>query len=96
MNAVAVHAGAIYGRWYAGLVDKTTLYLPVDLHHALREHARRSGRAQAELVREALQVYLANASWPQPTSIGAGADDGLAARESKEWLRREWDRAGHA
>ena len=77
-------------------MEKTTLYLPVDLHRALQEHARRSGRAQAELVREALQVYLAGTSWPQPGSIGAGADSGVSARDSEEWLNREWDRAGHA
>ena len=77
-------------------MEKTTLYLPAELHHALKEHSRRSGRAQAELVREALQTYLADTAWPQPGSIGAGADDGLSARESEEWLTREWDRAGHA
>jgi predicted transcriptional regulator len=84
----------VYGK-VCGM-EKTTLYLPVDLHRALKEHARRSGRAQAELVREALQAYLSEASWPQPGSIGAGADDGVSARESEEWLMREWDRAGHA
>ena len=78
------------------LMEKTTLYLPTELHHALKEHSRRSGRAQAELVREALQTYLAGAAWPQPNSIGAGADEGLSARESEEWLTREWDRADHA
>jgi len=78
------------------LMEKTTLYLPVELHRALKEHARRSGRAQAELVREALQTYLAGASWPQPSSIGAGTDDGLSARESEEWLTGEWERAGNA
>jgi predicted transcriptional regulator len=77
-------------------MEKTTLYLPIELHRALKEQARRSGRAQAELVREALQTYLAGALWPEPGSIGAGADEGLSARDSEEWLTREWDRAGHA
>jgi predicted transcriptional regulator len=76
-------------------MEKTTLYLPVELQRALKEQSRRSGRPQAELVREALQTYLAGASWPQPASIGAGADAGLSARESDEWLKREWDRTGH-
>ena len=83
-----------YGRM--SLVEKTTLYLPAGLHHALKEHSRRSGRAQAELVREALQTYLAGAAWPQPGSIGAGAAAGVSARASEEWLTREWNRAGHA
>ena len=77
-------------------MEKTTLYLPTDLQRALKEQARRSGRAQAAIVREALETYLAGASWPQPGSIGAGADDGLSARESDEWLAREWDRTGNA
>jgi hypothetical protein len=76
-------------------MEKTTLYLPAELHRALKEQARRSGRAQADLVREALESYLSGALWPQPTSIGAGADDGVSARESEDWLTREWDSAGH-
>jgi len=87
---------AIYGVWYDRRMEKTTLYLPADLHHALKEHARRSGRAQAELVREALQTYLAGTAWPQPGSIGAGSDSSLAGGESEDWLTREWDRTGHA
>jgi predicted transcriptional regulator len=77
-------------------LEKTTLYLPMELHRALKEQARRSGRAQAEIVREALEAYLAGASWPQPHSIGAGSDEGVSARTSEDWLNREWDRAGHA
>jgi predicted transcriptional regulator len=76
-------------------VEKTTLYLPDDLHRALKEHARRSGRPQAALVREALQAYLEGTTWPQPKSIGAGADNDLTARQSDEWLTREWGRADH-
>jgi predicted transcriptional regulator len=78
------------------LMEKTTLYLPPDLHRALKEHARRSGRAQAELIREALASYLEGAAWPQPSSIGAGSDAELSGRESEEWLAREWSRADHA
>ena len=73
-------------------MEKTTLYLSAELHRALKEQARRSGRAQAELVREALETYLAGASWPQPSSIGSGQDAGLSARETEDWLAREWDR----
>jgi len=77
-------------------MEKTTLYLPIELHRALKEQARRSGRAQAEIVREALETYLAGTSWPEPVSIGIGSDKEVSARTSEEWLRREWDRAGHA
>src|SRR5206468_1651199 len=39
-------------------MEKTTLYLPKELQRELRETARREGRPQAALVREALDTYL--------------------------------------
>jgi hypothetical protein len=78
-------------------VEKTTLYLPLELHQALKDHARRSGRAQAEVIREALFSYLEGAARTQPASIGMGEDTGLSARGSEDWLASEWDRrADHA
>jgi hypothetical protein len=73
-------------------VEKTTLYLPADLQRALQEQARRSGRPQAELVREALRSYLQGIARPQPRSLGLGEDEELTARESEDWLAREWTR----
>lgn len=73
-------------------MEKTTLYLPTDLQRALQELARRSGRPQAELVREALRSYLEGVAAPLPRSLGLGEDNGLAARESEAWLAREWSR----
>lgn len=77
-----------YGK--IGRMNKTTLYLPGDTHLRLRELARRSGRPQAELVREALERYLAQAHTPIPQSIGAGDDDQLNGRDSEDWLRTHW------
>jgi hypothetical protein len=73
-------------------VEKTTLYLPPDLQRALREEGRRSGRAQAELVREALGEYLAKRPRPFPRSIGIVADGTLNARDAKAWVRHAWAR----
>jgi hypothetical protein len=73
-------------------VEKTTLYLPLDLQQALRNHAERSRRPQAEVIREALRSYLDGLGPVRPSSIGMGADGELAARESEQWLAREWDR----
>ena len=80
----------IYGMWYDAGMEKTTLYLPTDLQQALQEQARRSGRPQAELVREALRRYLETAVSPRPCSLGLGEDSELSARESKAWLARHW------
>lgn len=71
-------------------MEKTTLYLPSDLQRALQEQARRSGRPQAELVREALRSYLEAAASPKPRSLGLGADAELSARDSEAWLARQW------
>ena len=71
-------------------MEKTTLYLPDEMRLALRDAARRSGRPQAELVREALAGYLAAHARPRPRSGGAGADEGLAAADSEDWLRAQW------
>lgn len=68
------------------------MYLPRELHRALREAARREGRSQAELVRGALEEYLSKRGRPVIGSIGAGEDEGLSGSDSEEWLENEWDR----
>ncbi len=69
---------------------KTTLYLPADLQQRLKDASRRTGRPQAALVREALERYLATTPPPLPTSIGAGDDPDLDARDAKHWLHERW------
>lgn len=73
-------------------MEKTTLYLPADLQRALREEGRRSGRSQAQVIREALTAHLARRRRPKPRSIGIAEDGRLAARDSEAWLYREWGR----
>jgi hypothetical protein len=72
-------------------VNKTTLYLPPETQRGLRELARRTGRRQAEVIREALELYLQqHGQRPRPRSIGAGEDVELAARDSEDWLNARW------
>jgi predicted transcriptional regulator len=73
-------------------MEKTTLYLPEDLHRELQEAAIRTSRSQAELIREAIRRYLAAQSRPEMTSLGLGSDSGLRGRDSERWLEREWAR----
>jgi len=75
---------------YGVVVDKTTLYLPEELQRELREAARREGRPQAELVREALRAYLRDRPRPQPRSIGMLEDPTLRAEDAKRWVRERW------
>jgi Ribbon-helix-helix protein, copG family len=72
-------------------MSKTTLYLPLDLQHALRAEAKRSGASQAELVREALETFLDTRERPLPRSIGLAVDGSLQGRDSEAWIRATWD-----
>jgi predicted transcriptional regulator len=67
-------------------MERTTIYLPEDLHRSLREAARRAGRPKAELIREALTAYLQAQPRPIARSIGLGSDEGLAGRDTEQWL----------
>lgn len=76
-------------------MEKTTLYLPRELQRALREIARREGRSQAEIAREALERYVAGAGRPRPRSLGAYEQDPargepIPAREAKRWVHEQW------
>jgi predicted transcriptional regulator len=73
-------------------MNKTTVYLPDDLRRSLKAAARRRGRPEADLVREALGAYLEREGRPRLGSVGAGDDENLSARDSEAWIRKEWDR----
>lgn len=62
-----------------------------DLHRALKQIARRKGKAQAELLREALEEYLHGKSPPRPRSVGMGEDDALSRRDSEKSLNTAWE-----
>jgi hypothetical protein len=67
-------------------VEKTTIYLPMETQEALRALARRTGRSQAAIIREAVDVYVQQQARPQPRSIGIGHNPSLQARKTEEWL----------
>lgn len=71
-------------------MSKTTVYLPLELQHGLRDESRRSGRPQAELIREAITEFLGQRKRPLPRSLGIVADGSLDAGEAKAWLRESW------
>jgi hypothetical protein len=73
------------------VVKKTTLYLSPETQRSLRDLARRTGRHQADVIREALDLYLREyGERPRPLSVGAGENAELAARNGEDWLRDRW------
>jgi Ribbon-helix-helix protein, copG family len=72
------------------LMEKTTLYLPRELRRALKEAARSEKKAQAVVIRRALEEYLERRERPRLRSVGIGEDRELSGVESEDWLRAEW------
>lgn len=71
-------------------MEKTTLYLPTQLHRALRELSRRTGRTQAEVMREALQAYVQGQERPPLRSLGLGENTELHGADTEDWLEANW------
>jgi hypothetical protein len=73
-------------------MEKTTVYLPSHLQRALKEAAHSEKKAQAEVLRRALEEYLERRERPRLRSVGIGEDIELSGAESEDWLRAEWDK----
>jgi len=73
-------------------MEKTTLYLSVELQRSLVALAKREGRSQADIIRAALDAYLFDRSSPRLQSIGVGSDDKVSGATSEDWLRKHWNK----
>ena len=51
-----------------------TVKLPAPMEHGLRQRSAALGRPASELIREALQAYLANTVDPEASAYGLGKD----------------------
>jgi predicted transcriptional regulator len=69
---------------------KTTLYLPDELLVTFRALARRTGRSQADLMREALQGYADQQQPPRFHSLGIAERSDLNAEAIDDWLAANW------
>ena len=78
---------AIYGIWQALPVEKTTVYVDQHVKRELEALAKRVGRPQAELFREALVQYLDRQKRPSLPSFVAtsavGGDASVDVRASR-------------
>ncbi|UCH27380.1 MAG: ribbon-helix-helix protein, CopG family [Trueperaceae bacterium] len=71
-------------------MHKTTIYLPEKLRLDIEALARREKRAQAEVIREALERYIASKPKPVASFIGMADDDRVSAAESEDWIHEAW------
>ena len=75
------------------MMEKTTIYLPPELHRALKEAARLEKKPQADVLRRALEEYLGRKERPRLRSVGVGEDRELSGVDSEDWLRAQWERS---
>jgi predicted transcriptional regulator len=71
-------------------MTKTTLYLPDELLLTFRSLARRTGRSQAELMREALQGYAADQTPLRLRSVGIAKHASIHGDEVEAWLEANY------
>ena len=71
---------------------KTTIYLDSAQQHGLRALARRTGRPQAGLIREAIDALLGQQPRVLPSFVGVVEGELPDAAGSEDWLVAEWDR----
>ena len=69
---------------------KTTLYLPLELHYALKTQAKQLNTSQAHLIREVLQTYITAEPKKQSRSIASASVDTIDSSEIKTFIRRNW------
>ena len=74
-------------------MEKTTLYLSGELQRSLAARARREGRPQAEIVREALAAYFSTDAPVRLRSVASGSDDVVTGATSETWLRENWNKS---
>ncbi len=75
------------------MMEKTTIYLPPELHRALKDAARVEKKPQAEVLRRALEEYLGRQERRLPLSLGLGEDRELSGADSEDWLFEQWGKA---
>jgi hypothetical protein len=71
-------------------MERTTVYLPVELRTRMAEYSQRTGETQSHVLREAVAMYLDRAGRPVPRSIGAGNNPNFNAENTRDWLRENW------
>ncbi len=72
-------------------MEKTTVYMTPETKRRLEDLARRSGRPQAALIREAMEEFLDRGEQkrPLPSFVGSVSVGGDIANEIHE-IRRQW------
>lgn len=69
-------------------MKKTTVYLEDDSLRAIKAAAKDSGRSEAEVIREAIRIYVRQRCRPAPQCVGAGTGPEDLAERADDHLAR--------
>ena len=75
-------------------MERTTVYLPLELKVSIKAVAKRKGSSEAEVIREALAKYMAEPEFqrPRPKTIGIISSGEVQSDRFEEWLSENWER----
>jgi Arc/MetJ-type ribon-helix-helix transcriptional regulator len=71
-------------------MEKTTIYLPLELRAQIKAAAHQEGRSQAEFIRDALRARFEHRERPTLRSTGIASDPGFSSEDIDEWLVENW------
>lgn len=72
-------------------MKKTSIYFPEEMTTEIKTRAKQEKRSEAELIREAVAVYLANGKRPLPSFVGMASGGKISGEESEDWLMANWE-----
>jgi hypothetical protein len=75
-------------------MERTTIFLPLEMKISIKAAAKRRGSSEAEIIREALAKYVAEPEFqrPRPKSIGIVNSGRIQSDQLEEWLAENWER----
>ena len=72
-------------------MKKTTIDFPDELAIKDKVCAKQERRTEAELINEAVTVYLSNKKYPLPRILGMASCGNISGEDSEDWLYANWD-----
>lgn len=71
-------------------MEKTTVYIPIEIKLSLKASAKRQGFSEAHVIREALAAYIAAEPRELPSVFGSVEDGTFSAANYETWLEENW------
>ena len=71
-------------------MEKTTVYIPIEIKLSIKASAKRQGASEAHVIREALATYVAAEPRELPSVFGSVSDGSVTSENYEDWLAENW------